>query len=45
MKIIKLDVGAVDFIRDMAMVRIIFDGHDTVANNILKLSKSQLQQF
>ena len=44
-KIIKLDVGAVDFIRDMAMVRIIFDGHDTVANNILKLSKSQLQQF
>ena len=44
-KIIKLDVGAVDFIRDMAMIRIVFDGHDTVANHVLKLSKSQLQEF
>ena len=44
-KIIKLDIGAVDFIRDMAMIRIVFDGHDTVANHVLKLSKSQLQEF
>ena len=26
MKIIKVDVGAVDFIRDMAMVKIIYQG-------------------
>ena len=44
-KIIKIDVGAVDFIRDMAMLRIVYDGRDTTANNILKLSKTQLQEF
>lgn len=44
-KIIKIDVGAVDFIRDMAMVRIVYDGKDTVANGMIKLSKGQLQEF
>ncbi|MBQ8486384.1 MAG: DUF4956 domain-containing protein [Prevotella sp.] len=41
----KIEVGAVDFIRDMAMLRIVYEGTDTVANNMTKLSKSQLQEF
>ena len=41
----KVDVGAVDFIRDMAMVRIVYEGKDTTANMMTKLSKSQLQEF
>ena len=44
-KIRKVDVGAVDFIRDMAMVRIVYEGRDTVANSMTKLSKGQLQEF
>ena len=44
-KIFKVDVGAVDFIRDMAMLRITYEGGDTVANTMTKLSKSQLQEF
>ena len=44
-KIIKVEVGAVDFIRDMAMLRIVYEGKETSANNQLKLSKSQLQEF
>jgi len=44
-KIIKIDVGAVDFIRDMAVVRLVYEGKDTVANHILKLTKSQLTEF
>jgi hypothetical protein len=41
----KVDVGAVDFIRDMAMLRIVYEGKDTSANNIVKLSKTQLTEF
>ena len=44
-KIRKVDVGAVDCIRDMAMVRIVYEGRDTVANSMTKLSKGQLQEF
>ena len=44
-KVVKVDVGAVDFIRDMAMVRIVYEGKDTSANGILKLTKNQLQEF
>ena len=44
-KIRKVDVGAVDFIRDMAMLRIVYEGKETSANHITKLSKSQLQEF
>ncbi len=44
-KIRKVDVGAVDFIRDMAMIRIVYEGRDTVANTMTKLSKGQLQEF
>ena len=44
-KIRKIDVGAVDFIRDMAMLRIVYEGRETAANHMTKLSKSQLQEF
>jgi hypothetical protein len=44
-KVLKVDVGAVDFIRDMAMLRVVYEGGDTVANNFMKLTKSQLQEF
>ena len=29
----------------MAMVRIVYEGRDTVANSMTKLSKGQLQEF
>ena len=46
-KIIKLDVGAVDFIRDMAMVKIRYRGKRTDGDvaDALKLSKDQLKEF
>ena len=46
-KIIKIEVGAVDFIRDMAMVKIIYKGKqvDKEVSNSLKLSKSQLSNM
>ena len=39
-RIIKVEVGAVDFIRDMAMVRIVYEGLQTPANSKLKLKNS-----
>lgn len=44
-KVIKVDVGAIDFIRDMAMLRIAYEGAETPADSILKLKNSQLQEF
>jgi len=44
-KVIKIDVGAIDFIRDMAMLRIAYEGTETPADSILKLKNSQLQEF
>ena len=44
-KIIKVEVGAVDFIRDMAMVRIVYEGLQTPANQKLKLKNSELTDF
>ncbi len=44
-KVIKIDVGAIDFIRDMAMLRIAYEGKETPADSILKLKNSQLQEF
>ena len=44
-KIIKVEVGAVDFIRDMAMVRIVYEGLQTPANAKLKLKNSELTDF
>jgi hypothetical protein len=44
-KIIKMEVGAVDFIRDMAMIRVVYEGKTTPANSILKLKTNQLADF
>jgi len=43
--IIKVEVGAVDFIRDMAMIRIVYEGLQTPANKKLKLKNSELTDF
>ena len=44
-RIIKVEVGAVDFIRDMAMIRIVYEGLQTPANAKLKLKNSELTDF
>ena len=44
-KIIKVEVGSVDFIRDMAMIRIVYEGLQTPANAKLKLKNSELTDF
>lgn len=44
-KVMKVDVGAVDFIHDMAMLRVSYDGEPTTADETLKLSKDQLKEF
>ena len=45
-KIIKLEVGAIDFIRDMAMIRIVYDDKlQTPADQMLKIKNSQLTEF
>jgi hypothetical protein len=43
--IIKVEVGAIDFIRDMAMIRIVYEGLQTPANKKLKLKNSELTDF
>ena len=45
-KVIKLEVGAIDFIRDMAMIRIVYDEKlQTPADQMLKIKNSQLTEF
>lgn len=44
-KVIKIEVGSVDFIRDMAMIRIVYEGLETPANKKLKLKNSELTDF
>ena len=44
-KVIKVEVGSIDFIRDMAMVRIVYEGLQTPANQKLKLKNSELTDF
>ena len=44
-RIIKVEVGAVYFFRDMAMVRIVYEGLQTPANTKLKLKNSELTDF
>ena len=44
-RIIKVEVGSVDFIRDMAMIRIVYEGLQTPANMKLKLKNSELTDF
>ena len=40
------DIGAIDFLRDMAMIRVSYEGDDTTSiGSELKLSKDQLKEF
>ncbi len=44
-KINKVDIGSIDFLRDMAMIRVSYEGEPTTIGNDLKLSKDQLKAF
>ena len=44
-KVLKVDIGSVDFLRDMAMIRVTFVGEQPAMGEDLKLSKDQLKQF
>ncbi len=44
-KVIKVDVGSIDFLRDMAMIRVTYEGETATVGNNLKLSKDQLKEF
>lgn len=42
-----MSIGAIDFLKDMAMIKITYEGEqaDREISNITKLSKSQLTEF
>ena len=44
-KVLQVDIGSIDFLRDMAMIRVTFDGEQPAMDENLKLSKDQLKQF
>jgi hypothetical protein len=44
-KVLKVDIGSIDFLRDMAMIRVSFEGEQPAMSEELKLSKDQLKQF
>ena len=45
-KVVKVDIGSIDFLRDMAMIRVSYEGDDTTSiGSELKLSKDQLKEF
>ena len=44
-KVLKVDIGSIDFLRDMAMIRVSFDGEQPGIGEELKLSKDQLKEF
>ena len=44
-KVTKVDIGSIDFLRDMAMIRVTFEGEQPAMGEELKLSKDQLNQF
>ena len=45
LKVVKVDVGSVDFLRDMAMLRVSYEGEASAVSQDLKLSKDQLKEF
>ena len=45
LKVLNVEVGAVDFLRDMAMLRVTYDGDGTSVDSLVKLSKSKLAEF
>ena len=44
-KVLKVDIGSIDFLRDMAMIRVSFEGEQPGIGEELKLSKDQLKEF
>ena len=44
-KVLKVEIGSIDFLRDMAMIRVSYEGDHSADSEELKLSKDQLKQF
>ena len=44
-KVVKVDIGSIDFLRDMAMIRVSFEGEQPSMSDALKLTKDQLKEF
>jgi len=44
-KVKHIEVGSIDFLRDMAMIRVSYEGDHSAVSEELKLSKDQLKQF
>ena len=44
-KVEKVEVGSIDFLRDMAMLRVSYQGEANSVNELPKLSKDQLKEF
>jgi hypothetical protein len=44
-KVLKVEIGSIDFLRDMAMIRVSYEGDHSTVSEELKLSKDQLKQF
>ena len=44
-KVLKVEIGSIDFLRDMAMIRFSYEGDHSAVSEELKLSKDQLKQF
>ena len=45
LKVVKVDIGSVDFLRDMAMIRVTYEGESSTVGSNLKFSKDQLKEF
>jgi len=45
LKITGVEVGAVDFLKDMAMLKVTYEGTPSSVDQLTKLSKSQLMEF
>ena len=44
-KVEKVEVGSIDFLRDMAMLRVSYQGEGSTTNDLPKLNKDQLKEF
>ena len=45
LKVVKVDIGSIDFLRDMAMIRVTYEGEPSTVGSNLKFSKDQLKEF
>jgi hypothetical protein len=44
-KVKHIEVGSIDFLRDMAMLRVTYEGTSNIVDEVPKLSKDQLKEF